>query len=376
MRFWAGVSTIAGALRRRVWIDQFHFRWYPNLFVILVAPPGIVAKSTTSEVGYKLLRELKQIQFGPEVVTWQALVTSFAEAAETFEFEGKNLIMSPLSIESSEMGNLINTQDRDMINALITLWDNKPFNKKTKGGGLEEIKNPWLNIIACTTPSWISSNVPQEMIGGGFISRCLFVFAEAKEKYVAYPARRMNKNIHILREELTHDLQHIATKLVGPYTLTEDAMDWGERWYENFHKFEAPKLDQSVLGGYVARKQVLTHKLAMILVASSRDDMTIHAADLERAVELVSELEADMPKVFARLGETEMSAHANRLLDFIKRAGSLPYTTVYRYVQSAFPGFRDFEDVLLGFQRAGYIELVMQGNDPNKVTVRWIDDKG
>jgi hypothetical protein len=374
MRFWAGVSTVAGALRRKVWIDQYHFRWYPNLFVILVAPPGIVAKSTTSEVGYKLLRQLKQIQFGPEVVTWQALVTSFAEAAETFEYQGKHIVMAPLSIESSEMGNLINTQDRDMINALITLWDNKPFTKKTKGGGAEEVQNPWLNVIACTTPSWISANVPQEMIGGGFISRCLFVFTDAKEKYVAYPMRRMNKNIHELEADLVHDLKLMANTLTGPFTLTESAMDWGEAWYENFHKNEAPKLDHSVLGGYIARKQVLTHKLAMILVASRQSELVIDASDLERAVTLVTELEADMPKVFDRLGETETSAHAKRLLDFIKRAGSLPYTTVYRYVQSAFPGFRDFEDVILGFQRAGYVRLDMQNNDPTKVRVVWCDD--
>lgn len=28
--FWTGVSTIAGALRRRVWIDQKNFQWTPN----------------------------------------------------------------------------------------------------------------------------------------------------------------------------------------------------------------------------------------------------------------------------------------------------------------------------------------------------------
>ena len=42
MYFWAGVSAIAGALRRKVWIDQAYFRWYPNFYICLVAPPGIV----------------------------------------------------------------------------------------------------------------------------------------------------------------------------------------------------------------------------------------------------------------------------------------------------------------------------------------------
>ena len=54
MYAWVGVSTIAGALRRKVWIDQAYFKWYPNFYIILVAPPGIVAKSTTASLGMRL----------------------------------------------------------------------------------------------------------------------------------------------------------------------------------------------------------------------------------------------------------------------------------------------------------------------------------
>jgi hypothetical protein len=82
MYFWVGVSAIAGALRRKVWIDQAYFRWHPNMYIILVAPPGIVSKSTTASVAMRLLRRVPGIKFGPDVVTWQALVGAFAEATE------------------------------------------------------------------------------------------------------------------------------------------------------------------------------------------------------------------------------------------------------------------------------------------------------
>src|SRR3989304_116541 len=74
--FWTGISTIAGALRRRVWIDQKFFQWVPNFYIVLVAPPGIVSKSTTANVGMNLLRKLEEIKFGPDVITWQQLITS------------------------------------------------------------------------------------------------------------------------------------------------------------------------------------------------------------------------------------------------------------------------------------------------------------
>ena len=47
MHFWTGVSTIAGALRRKVWIDQRYFQWTPNFYIVLAAPAGIIAKSST-----------------------------------------------------------------------------------------------------------------------------------------------------------------------------------------------------------------------------------------------------------------------------------------------------------------------------------------
>ena len=69
MHFWAGVWTIAGVLRKRVWMDQVAFRWVPNFFIVFVAPPGIVSKSTTAGFAEAFLRDIPGIKFGPDVVT-------------------------------------------------------------------------------------------------------------------------------------------------------------------------------------------------------------------------------------------------------------------------------------------------------------------
>lgn len=78
--FISGLSlAIAGALRRKVWIDQAYFKWYSNFYIIpLVAPPGIVSKSTTAGIGMSILREVPGVNFGPDVVTWPAFVEAFA----------------------------------------------------------------------------------------------------------------------------------------------------------------------------------------------------------------------------------------------------------------------------------------------------------
>jgi hypothetical protein len=179
--FWTGVSTIAGALRRRVWIDMRHFQWLPNFYIIIVAPPGVITKSTAINIGMNLLRQVPGIRFGPDVVTWQALVESLANSAESVidHNSGEFHTMACLTIASDEFGMLLNPQDREMIDVLVHLWDGKKgvFKKVTKTSGCDDVQNPWVNIIACTTPAWISGNFPEYLIGGGFTSRCVFVYA-------------------------------------------------------------------------------------------------------------------------------------------------------------------------------------------------------
>ncbi len=371
MYFWVGCSTIAGALRRHVWIDQFYFKWYANLYVILVAPPGVVAKTTTADIGMDLLRKVPGIQFGPSVVSWQALVQAFGNAAEAFEVPipgntgpGVYETHSPMTISSGEFGNLLNPQDKEMVDMLVNLWDGKGFRKVTKHSGSDDVVNPWINIIACTTPAWIAGNFPEYMIGGGFTSRCVFVYADAKERYVAYPGLQVPADIEIQGQKLVADLEHIATKLVGEYKLTPDAITWGQEWYEAHNKTRPAHLNDDRFGGYLARKQTFVHKVAMILAASQRDQLTITKADLEIAAVMITDLEAEMINVFRKIGRSDVSQSADRLVAYLKLRGECPYAEAYRYIHAQFPSMKDFEDVLKGLIQAGYVILTQVANTP------------
>lgn len=370
MYFWTGVSTIAGVLRRKCWIDQEHFKWFPNFYIVIVAPPGIVSKSTTAGIGMDLLRRVPGIKFGPEIVTWQALATSFVNAAETFEYQGLHHTQSALTIESSEFGNLLDPQDKGMVDALVTLWDGKGLRKETKHSGNDEIINPWINLIACTTPSWIAGNFPEYMIGGGLTSRMVFVYADEKFKYVAYPKLHAPQDIAEKREKLVADLEQITINCVGEFQLTEGAIRWGEAWYQKHYTSKHKGLDDDRFGGYLARKQTHMHKLAMVLCAAESDSMVITEEHLELAHTMVSDLEPDMAMVFSKIGKTDESYYADRLLAYVRKSDALPYTEVYRYVHSQFPSLRDFENIFAGLMRAGYLRLEQRGNVPYVVAIK------
>ena len=357
MYFWAGVSAVAGALRRKVWIDQFSFRWYPNFYIIFVAPPGVVSKSTTSDVAIKILRAVPGMKFGPDVVTWQSLVTTFAESSETFLWNGEHHTMSAITLEASEFGNLLNPQDREMVDIYVRLWDAKesPFEKKTKHSGNDVIYKPWINMIACTTPAWIAGNFPEYMIGGGFTSRCVFVYADKKEKLVPYPDEVVPPD-HLERaHKLTEDLEHISLNLQGPFKISPEAREFGRAWYIEHYSKPHLELDNDRFGGYLSRKQTIIHKLAMVISASRSDELIIRLDDLASADTMVTDLESDMAKVFAKIGQAENAATADRLVTFVRGRGKVRYQEAFRFVHAQLPSQRDFEDVLGGCIRSGLL---------------------
>lgn len=368
MHFWSGVSAIAGALRRKVWINMAHFKWYANHYIIFVAPPGIVSKSTTVSIAIDLLRRVPGINFGPDIVTWPALVTAFASASEAFELDGEFLTQCALTLESSEFGNLVNPTDRDMIDLLITLWDAKTgaLKKMTKGSGNDVIENPWINLVACTTPSWIAGNFPEHIIGGGFTSRCLFVYTDKKDKLVAYPHLSMPKGFGETAARLASDLEHISKNLIGQYRLSDEALEWGKVWYERHNTKPPEGLEgDDRFGGYLARKQTHLHKLAMVLAASQRDKLIITAEDLALANTMVSDLEQDMPKVFAKIGKNQQAIQVDRFISFVKaKAEGVPYAVAYQFVHSHFPDARNIEGIFTGAIRAGLVEIVSKDGTP------------
>jgi Protein of unknown function (DUF3987) len=358
MHFWAGVSAVAGALRRKVWIDQAYFKWFPNFYICLVAPPGVVSKSTTAGIAMGLLRRVPGIKFGPDIVTWPSLVTSFGEATETFPVGDEHHIMSAMTLESSEFGNLLNPQDKEMVDLLVSLWDGKAgkFKKSTKHSGKDEVENPWINLIACTTPSWIAGNFPEYMIGGGFTSRTIFVYADRKAKNVAYPFLHVPVDLEQQATTLVSDLEHIATTLSGEYRLTPGAIDFGEAWYDKHQSTRPINLDDDRFGGYIARKQTHMHKLAMVIAASAGDEMWITEEHLGLAYSMITDLEPDMSLVFSKIGKSDTSFYADKLIDYVHARGCVPFQDAYRHVHTYFPSMRDFEDVLAGCLRAGFVK--------------------
>jgi len=370
--FWTGVSTIAGALRRRVWIDQRHFQWTPNMYIVLVGPPGVAAKSTSLRAGLSMLERVPDITFGPQSMTWQALIKSFKRSQSTISVPGSAtpVTMSCITTGVSELGTFLNPEDREFMDLLTAMWDGQKevYRRETKGDGQVELINPWLNLIGCTTPSWLTKNFPEDLVGGGLTSRIVFVYGEKKRQLVAYPAEAITDADYLEEEKaLVHDLAQIS-ELVGPYILTPEALRWGERWYASHNNGGLPAhLASGRFDGYVARKQTHIHKLAMVLAASRRSHLRIEPFDLQDAERYISELETDMLQVFNSIGVSKEAKVTNEVLALIRNYRKIDVQTLWRQcIKTHKP--EDFKKSILAAIEAGYVKKEPLGKDNHMLT--------
>ena len=370
--FWTGVFTIAGALRRQVWRDELLFQWTPNFYITLVGPPGIAAKSTTLRLGTNLLKKVEGVHFGPDSMTWQALTDSLQEAATLVETPHQEtndpllksmLPMSCISCSVKELGTFLRPEDKDLTSVLIDLWDGQleTWVRKTRyKEGNVEIENPWINVMGCTTPSWLQDNFSEHMIGGGLVSRMVFVYGDSKRKLVAYPSKQYkSKEWKDQGKQLVEDLNQIAT-LVGPFDINDKGLAWGEAWYKNHWKEKPDHMVSERFGGYLARKQTHIHKLAMVIAVSKRDELVMTKEDLMYADEMVTQLEGQMTKVFENIGVGDLAAKIKEVLAHVFAYKEIPKQTLHEKMLMIMTP-REFEDATTACINAGKIILTNKG---------------
>lgn len=309
---WVGVFTIAAVLRRKVFIDQDRFQWSPNFYILLIAPPGEVMKSTSMDEGIRLLKKVydangeREIDLGPQMTTWQQLLEHMQDSYRGYPLpDNPDFGASCVSIGLSEFGLLFDADDKFMVTNLTDMWDGKlgTILKETKTSGNTQVENAWLNIIGCATPEWIANNFKGNLIGDGFGSRPVYLYAEQGDKFVAYP-KLQKKSAQ--RKQVEADLVErlsVMAGYAGEMQMTPAAYAWGEKWYEEYRQARK-KLPQRHVS-LVVRKQTHLHKLAIVLSCAKGKFPVIDVEEMEEALAMLDDVEQDAFKVFGFVDRNE-----------------------------------------------------------------------
>lgn len=312
---WAALSVLASAVRRNVWLNQGTYVLYPNLYVILVGPPGKVRKSTTIRLGRRLLFDVENIHFGPDSVTREELIRSLARISLTAK-------SAALTIHSTELSSLIEPSGIKMIQFLTDIFDGDvKWRYSTKGQGKDTIHNPVLNILAGTTPTWIADGLPPTVVGHGFTSRVVFVY-ESDRRYLRPFPKEPDAG---LVRDLALDLDHIS-RIEGEFVWGPGAKARYEAIYKEIDKAN-PK-DYRV-EGFHNRKDIYVLKVAMLLSLAEGDSLVLRDVDLDAAYAALNLVEESMHKTFSAVGKYEHAADYERILTMLATDGDLTSEQLY-----------------------------------------------
>src|SRR5690606_14187935 len=138
---------------------------------------------------------------------------------------------STASIVVSELSTMIDRKlyNTGLIQKLTSLYDSMDGDGKiTKSGGEQTLRNIYVTLAGGTTPKEMKTGFPQEAIGGGFVSRTIFVYVSRATRSFAVPP-----TIPDLPDvnEMAQRLAWIMDTAAGEYRLSQEAFSEHERWY-------------------------------------------------------------------------------------------------------------------------------------------------
>lgn len=308
--FWTGIFALASAVRRRIKVSKKYLGGWevsPNVFVLLVGPPGLRKTTTADKADHDLLDLIPEITKAPDIITREALLNQ--------------LVMSPdasMSINAGEFGEFIEKSKEGMFSFMTNAFDGRrKISALTLKRGPELVEKPCVNMLGGTTPKWIAENMPESVIGGGFASRVIFVYETKPRRRQMYYTGLDQEALAVIRANLLADLKHIAT-LEGEFELDEDAEMFMENWYKS--TAEEGRNASYKLQGFYERRPAYVHKLAMLLHVAYSDDLILYKHDFEMAISVMKGIERNLTKVFEAVGTK------NRYLSEVEQ--------IYAYVQA------------------------------------------
>jgi hypothetical protein len=299
-RKWAGIFTLASAMERRMWIRTSIGNLYPNLYVMLVGPPGVGKTIMTSQARNFLFNlcdtdptSTSALHLAAASETHASIVDALREAnrrhiGENMEMDSYN----SLCVVSNELGTMLPEYNATMMSKLTDIYDGQPYSERRRTKELNfVIPAPQINFLAATTPSFLVDSLPPGAWDQGFLSRTIVVFSTEMLYRDLFAQTTVQDQ---LGKELMLDLRHIFG-LYGKLTFTEDAVTAIRNWDK---AGRVPLPDHPKLLHYNTRRAAHLLKLCMVSAISSSDKLQVGLEQVHEALDWLVEVEVNMPDIF------------------------------------------------------------------------------
>lgn len=293
-RKWSAIAAVAGALERRVWVRTMNSKLFATMYTVLVAPPGVGKSVVTSQIR-NMWAKIPDHCIAGTSLTKASLIDDLRDAARVIvrpQDKNPTYEFNSLKAVSNELGVLIPSYDNEFMNVLTDIYDGHGYSERRRSKDLNfSIDAPQINLLAATTPAYLSNVLPEGAWDQGFLSRTMLVYSGEVNLVDPFAGNLTEADD---RDKLQSDLNKIGA-MFGEMQFEKSAADAITKWHMSGG---APAPDHPKLIHYLTRRTMHLLKLCMVASASEGNTKVITKDHFGRALDWLIELEGHIPDIF------------------------------------------------------------------------------
>jgi hypothetical protein len=374
---WGALWTVSTALAREAWLEWYPKPLWPNLYVLFVAPPGLCHKSTAMDIGKNALEKMlehlpdsiSQFRKGTNYVTGKctsdALLMSLAPARRAFVDMEESRVQqvergSHVALAISELAMFLGKQQYNvnLVTTLTDLFDCKDSDAEvTRARGVEPLKNVYVTFCGATTPDSLKTSIPEEALGGGFLSRLLIAYQDMPTKICSRPKALKG---YPTPDTLPPKLAWIAHHAKGEYYLTDEADKYYDSWYHQWKQGMFASLAAESASDF--RRDTLLLRLALLIRAQEyRHGRDITVENLETAKKLLDFTLRTARPATEDLGMNEYTRFLNIIRRTIGKRGAVQRVELQRMMSARGCRVTDFNVLIQQLVLEDAISIELDG---------------
>lgn len=321
-KFFSACCVLGATINNKVWIhrgsEDLLPKLFPNVWVILLAPPGRGHKTSTINAALNCLYQAcPEVRILADKLTPESLVKSLSEpetAKEKIRIgprDATGIIKAPeLSVFFGKV-----QYNAGLVSLVTDLYDfREEWAVETIMRGRNTLKNICISILGGSTPDWLQKMLPEDAFTGGFMSR--FVLVEMPVNYFkrrAFPKKTVTQGW----DEVVRDLREMQG-LHGEMGWTHPCAEYYQKYYENLRPTGDIQKD-----AYQEREAEQTLRISMLL-ALSEMRMYINDTDFKLAQKIMDTLMTETNPRIERLTTNPRMSLVQDIQDILKQFGDMP----------------------------------------------------
>ena len=359
---WAAITGLGAMLGRQYHFDHGHFHIYPNIYCMLIGSAG-TRKGTAIKLMRRLVEQTGFTKFAAERTSKEKFLLDLAGEGETGELLTPEQLLDAnlfgtdssrpdceMFVAIDEFNDFIGNGNIEFISMLGNMWDyHGLYKNRIKTGKSVEINNPTISIIGGNTPTGFSLAFPTDILGQGFFSRLLLIYADRTDRRITFPPPPgLDETRRILDM-----LGRIKQTAIGSARLSSGA----ERLLDKIYQ-RGISVDDVRFESYSNRR--FTHLLKLtILCSAARTTATIDQEDVIYANTILTAAEHAMPRALGEFGKAKHSDVSHKIIQLAESTHQiLTFKEIWKHVSNDLEKMSDLGTLLQNLVAAEKLQLV------------------